>query len=105
MSSSAPAGRPSLKVPRENNRFLCLPSASDSKKLMDDNHSRLSDRSLSNWFRKLRDLARQQALQAAKEYMEGYAPSLAGSISNGSIDCKPWVVGGHHPELFHPEKF
>ena len=102
MSSPAPAGKPSLKVPSENNRFLCLPSASDTRKLLEDNHSRLSDRRLSNWFHQLRGLARLQALQASKKYMQGYAPWLAQSISDGGLEGKPWVVGGHQPEFFHP---
>jgi len=79
-----------------------LPAASDSKQLLACNQSHLADPGLPKWFRQLRSLARQQALHAAKQYMSSYAPSLADSISNGQLDRKPWVVGGHQPELYHP---
>ncbi len=101
MTSSAPVGKPSLKVPRENNRFLCFPQASDSLQLLDRNRSSLSDPRLPRWFLDLRNLARKQALSAAKNYMVGYAPSLANSISENEIERQAWVVGGHQPELFH----
>lgn len=102
MTSPVSAGMPSLKVPRENNRFLCFPKASDSTFLLDRNRSLLTDRRLPSWFHDLRSLARKQALSAAKEYMAEYAPLLAESISDGDLAHKPWVVGGHQPELFHP---
>ena len=102
MSSLAPTGKPSLKVPRENNRFLCVPAARDSKELLVGNQSHLTDSHLPKWFHQLRILARQQALQAATEYLSRYVPSLADSLRDGQLERKPWVVGGHQPELFHP---
>ena len=44
MTSPALAGVPSLKVPKENNRYLCFPKASDSKQLIDRNRLILLDR-------------------------------------------------------------
>ena len=101
MTSPAPAGRPSLKVPRENNRFLCFPAASQSKGLLDRNQRLLADTKLPDWFQNIRRLARQQALHAAKQYTGEYAPALVESISGGDEE-RQWVVGGHQPELFHP---
>ena len=102
MSSSAATERPSLKVPKENNRVLCWPAASASKQLLDSNHAILAHSSLPTWFRLLRSLAREQALTASKKYMSDYAPALADSIAKFDSDAKRLVVGGHQPELFHP---
>ena len=102
MSHSVPQHRPSLKVPKENNRFLCWPPASDSKQLLQRNQVILLHRTLPVWFRELRTLARVQALAASKAYMSSYAPSVAELISIGDLNEKPWIVGGHQPELFHP---
>ena len=101
VSSSAPAVQPSLKVPRENNRFLCWPNANDSKQLLNRNQAILSQPSLPIWFRQLRSLAREQAMSASKQYLLDYAPTLAQSISNADLDNTQLVVGGHQPELFH----
>ena len=102
MSHSVPQNRPSLKVPKENNRFLCWPPASDSQQLLQRNQIVLSHRALPAWFRELRTLARSQALAASKTYMSSYAPALADFISVSNLDTKHWIVGGHQPELFHP---
>jgi len=102
VSSSAPAVQSSLKVPKENNRFLCWPNANDSKKLLHRNQAILHQPSLPIWFCQLRSLAREQALSASKKYMLGYAPILAQSISIADLDNTRLVVGGHQPELFHP---
>ena len=102
VSSSAPAVQPSLKVPKENNRFLCWPNANDSKQLLNRNQAILHRPSLPIWFRQLRSLAREQAVSASKQYMLDYAPNLAQSISIEDLDNTQLVVGGHQPELFHP---
>ncbi len=102
MSSSAATEKPSLKVPKENNRFLCWPAANSSQQLLDSNQAILAESNIPIWFRRLRRLAREQALNASKKYMSDYAPTLAESIAIGDSDFKPLVVGGHQPELFHP---
>jgi len=102
VSSSARASQPSLKVPKENNRFLCRPAAHESSQLIDNNHAILSLQSLPTWFRQLRKLGREQALFASQRYMSGYAPSLAQSILNVDSSRQRLVLGGHQPELFHP---
>ena len=102
MLSSAPTGQPSLKVPKENNRFLCWPAAHDSELLLTRNRSIFAERGLSQWFRQLRTLAREQALSSSKNYMAAYAPTLAQSISLKDVESTQLVLGGHQPELFHP---
>ncbi len=102
MSSSARVGQPSLKVPKENNRFLCLPAAHDSTHLLDNNHEILSHNGLPVWFRRLRELGRKQAMLAAQRYLSAYAPALSQSITNMDLNCLRLVLGGHQPELFHP---
>ena len=102
VSSLAHAVQHSLKVPKENNRFLCWPNANDSKQLLNRNQAILHQPSLPIWFRKLRSLAREQALSASKRYMLNYAPTVAQSISIEDLDNTHLVVGGHQPELFHP---
>ena len=102
MLSSAPTGQPSLKVPKENNRFLCWPAANDSKFLLTKNRGIFAQASLPQWFRQLRTLAREQALGSSKSYMSTYAPTLAQSISLTDVESKQLVLGGHQPELFHP---
>ena len=102
MLSSAPAGQPSLKVPKENNRFLCWPDAVESSRLLDNNQAILSHQGLPPWFRQLRKLGREQALLASQRYMFRYAPRLAQSILNIDLNRQQLVVGGHQPELFHP---
>ena len=102
MSSLTPTVRPSLKVPKENNRFLCWPNANDSKQLLNRNQAIFNQRSLPKWFRQLRSQAREHALSLSKEYLLEYAPTLGQSISFAEMDNKQLVVGGHQPELFHP---
>ena len=102
VSSSTPAVQPSLKVPRENNRFLCWPNANDSKQLLIRNQAIFNQSSLPIWFGQLRSLAREQALSSSRKYLLEYAPSLAQSISLADLDNTQLVVGGHQPELFHP---
>ncbi|HUP81576.1 MAG TPA: hypothetical protein VM260_23700, partial [Pirellula sp.] len=102
MSSSTPAVQPSLKVPRENNRFLCWPHANDAKQLLIRNQAIFNQSSLPIWFGQLRSLAREQALSLSKKYLWEYAPSLVQSISLAHLDNTQLVVGGHQPELFHP---
>lgn len=101
MLSSAPTGQPSLKVPKENNRFLCWPAANDSELLLTKNRKIFAERSLPQWFRQLRTLAREQALSSSKSYMSAYAPTLAQSISLKDVESTQLVLGGHQPELFH----
>lgn len=102
VSSSARASQPSLKVPKENNRFLCRPAAHESSRLLESNHLILSQQSLPQWFGQLRRLGREQALIAAQRYMSDYAPSLAQTILNLDSNSQRLVLGGHQPELFHP---
>jgi len=105
VSNPAQAGQPSLKVPREDNRYLCWPPATQSAKWLKSNREILEDSNssrLPKWFSRIRSLARVQALAASQRYLSHYAPSLSESI--GSIDTSQVqiVVGGHQPELFHP---
>jgi hypothetical protein len=102
VSSSASAGKPSLKVPKENNRFLCWPAAYESSPLLDNNQAILSRESLPPWFRQLRKLGREQALLASQKYMSSYAPGLTQTILNIDLNRQRLVIGGHQPELFHP---
>ena len=101
MLSSASVGQPSLKVPKENNRFLCWPAALDSKLLLAKNRGIFAQANLPLWFRPLRALARKQALSGSKRYMSAYAPTLAQSISLIDVESTQLVLGGHQPELFH----
>jgi hypothetical protein len=102
VSRSAPLGQPSLKVPSENNRLLCVPSANTSDALLDANATILNDPSLPEWFCKLRRLGREQAIEASYKYVATYAPGLADSIPSIDGNARRLVVGGHQPELFHP---
>ena len=102
MSNSSAIEKPTLKVPKENNRFLCWPPAHASQQLLASNQAILTHSNLPNWFRRLRSLAREQAVIASKKYMSDYAPTLAESIVIGESNHKPLVLGGHQPELFHP---
>ncbi len=101
MLSSVPTEQPSLKVPKENNRYLCWPAANDAKLLLTRNRGIFAQGSLPQWFRQLRTLAREQALSSSKSYMSAYAPTLAQSISLTDVESKQLVLGGHQPELFH----
>ena len=102
VSNSSAIEKPTLKVPKENNRFLCWPPAHASQQLLASNQAILTHSNLPNWFRRLRSLAREQAVIASKKYMSDYAPTLAESIAIGDTNLKPLVLGGHQPELFHP---
>jgi hypothetical protein len=92
-------GQRSLKVPRQNNTFLCTPPAGNAQALLRQNKSRNDNKSLPDWVRPLQILARTQALRAARDYTSTYAPQ---SILNAGAEPLNLVVGGHQPELFHP---
>ena len=99
MSGPGHKGQRSLKVPRQNNTFLCTPPAGNAQALLRQNKSRNDNKSLPDWVRPLQILARTQALRAARDYTSTYAPQ---SILNAGAEPLNLVVGGHQPELFHP---
>ena len=99
MSGPGHEGQRSLKVPRENNTFLCIPPAGNAQGMLRHNQSRNDRQPLANWVRPLQTLARNQALQAARVYTSTYAPE---SVFNSGTEPSNLVVGGHQPELFHP---
>lgn len=99
MSGPGHEGQRSLKVPRENNTFLCTPHAGNAQGLLRQNQSQKDSQPQADWIRPLQTLARTQALQAARDYTSTYAPQ---SILNSGTEPLNLVVGGHQPELFHP---
>ena len=99
MSGPGHEGQRSLKVPRENNTFLCTPPAGNAQALLRQNKSLNDNKPLADWIRPLQALARTQALQAARDYTSTYSPE---SVFNSSTEPSNLVVGGHQPELFHP---
>ena len=99
MSVPGHEGQRSLKVPRENNTFLCTPPAGSANRLLRQNKARFQDKALPDWVRSLQALAKSQALQAACNYTSRYSPGHALRSNNARVNL---VVGGHQPELFHP---
>jgi len=102
VSSLVRNGQRSLRVPAENNRFLCWPVASQSKQLLAGNRAIFSGSILPGWFVNLRTGAREESINAARQYLSEYAPFLAETLSEWESDGGTLVVGGHQPELFHP---
>lgn len=93
----AETGHTSLKVPRDNNRYLCIPTANVAPQLLSENASRLATSKLPEWLSSLRAVAREQTLRAAAEYVSRYSDQSFTADSNATL-----IVGGHQPELFHP---
>lgn len=102
MNNAAQDGQRSFKVPKENNRFLCWPPATQTQQLLDRNLQRRSKTSLPLWLSDLRVLARQQAIEATHAYISQYAPTLITQLDHFDAQATQLIVGGHQPELFHP---
>jgi hypothetical protein len=102
VTESAQAGQRSLRVPKENNRFLCIPSASVSQSAIDSNRNVLALDSVPEWLRALRAKAREQAIEESLAYLSTYVtPHELESFRDQQAPSQI-VVGGHQPELFHP---
>lgn len=99
MSEPGHEGKRSLKVPRDNNTFLCIPSAGNTGDLLRQNKESLFDGSSAAWVRPLQKLARSQTVEAARKYTGSYS---ADGTNHFNSDRESLVVGGHQPELFHP---
>lgn len=99
MSGPGHEGQRSLRVPRENNTFLCTPPAGNAQALLRQNKSWKDSKLQGDWIRPLQTLARTQALQAARDYTSNYSTEC---VLNTSTEPLNLVVGGHQPELFHP---
>ena len=111
MSILARNGQRSFKVPKENNRFLCWPSAKESQVLIDGNRAIFESPGTPQWIVRLRHHARREAIRAATEYTSEYtsecaasrfAASRIGSNTRLELEKSQLILGGHQPELFHP---
>ncbi len=111
MSVAGQIGQPSLKVPRDDNTWMCWPQLTEAASSLD--HALLSPSDVaierSPFLQSLRSAAREQAVRSAIEYTRSYVDTPDDEIAS---DPNHWLrayqpadrltLGGHQPELFHP---
>lgn len=98
----AETGHTSLKVPRDNNRYLCIPTACNATQLLSENAVHQSSTNLPEWLVSLRMLARNQSIETAVRYTGQYTSHRIDRPITGQPIAEKLIVGGHQPELFHP---
>jgi hypothetical protein len=92
-----PVYLPRLKAPRNHGELLAYPPLDRVGDLLRDNREKSAPGSLlGRPLADLRDLARREVLNAARDYL------TAGGESVPDYSSSAWLVGGHQPELFHP---
>jgi len=89
---------PRWRAPQEEGAVLADPPLTQVGELLAENRRRLADGPviLGRPFAELRELARQETLAAAVQYLRGAAEPIP-PLSASSL-----VLAGHQPELFHP---
>jgi hypothetical protein len=97
VTSKASSGQRSIKVPREDNRYLCWPSDHSVKQLLELNHKGLENPSVPRDLLNLRLLAREQAVSQALLHTRAYTDHDLEADSQTRL-----ILSGHQPELFHP---
>jgi len=94
-------GKEWIRAPRGNNESVFAPDRREIPALIELNRQRLSHAGVAGWIGEVRREARAEVLRAATGYLAGYAEPYFASFPTLSCN-KPWIVGGHQPEFFHP---
>jgi hypothetical protein len=90
-----------LRAPRGNNLAAIVPDRSTLAALLQANLTYWNSSQVPSWIGALRFSARRQLAAAARDHTLSYLTSPQVPSSELSED-RPWILGGHQAELFHP---
>lgn len=90
-----------VRAPKGNNQAAIAPLRNDLARVLETNRQYWQSPEVPVWVRDLRRHARQQLIPVVRDYMFSYLPESQCPLLPG-VDEKPWILGGHQPELFHP---
>lgn len=90
-----------LRAPRGNNLAAIVPDRSTIASLLQANLSFWNSSQVPSWIGTLRRLARSQIATLSHDYAESYLNGPLVPSAELSLN-RPWILGGHQAELFHP---
>lgn len=101
MTDRVPSSMDGIRAPRANNAATIVPERSSLARVLQDNRNFWNSIDAPAWIRELRESARRELVPVIGEYSGSYmsGPNLA---AIDDAEDRPWIVGGHQPELFHP---